>query len=325
MNRSKASDSLHCVENRTAVIKPLFLRFFLLMAPTQNRYTWIIAGLLFAILWASASTATKIGLTTSQPLIIAVVRFGVAAVIMLVYTHIIKGSRLPKGKEWIQLTIYGLLNITIYLGCYVIAMQSVTAGVGALAVATNPVIISFLSVFFLKKKLTGNIIGALLLGTAGVWCAAWPLLGQATVTTMGLLILLFSMFSYSIGAIYFSAKTWNDLPLFTINGWQTLIGGLLLLPFAFYNYNPQLNHFTATFWTPVLWLAIPVSILAAQLWLWLLQQNAVRAGLWLFICPLFGFSIAAWLMKDPISIYTLIGVALVIGGLAIAQRSKQPK
>ena len=59
----------------------------------------------------------------------------------------------------------------------------------------------------------------------------------------------------------------------------------------------------------------------AQIWLWLLQQNAVRAGLWLFICPLFGFSIAAWLMKDPISIYTLIGVALVIGGLAIAQRN----
>lgn len=291
------------------------------MMQTKNRYTWIVAGVLFAILWASAATATKLGLTTSQPLIIAEMRFGIAAAIMLVYTHIFRGNRLPVGKEWIQLTIYGLLNITIYLGFYVIAMQSVTAGIGALAIATNPVMISFLSVFFLKKRLTGSIIAALLLGTAGVWCAAWPLLGQASVTTTGLLILLFSMLSYSVGAIYFSAKEWHGLPLFTINGWQTLIGGLLLLPFAVYHYDPQLNHLNTTFWTAVLWLAIPVSIVAVQLWLWLLQRNAVRAGLWLFLCPLFGFSIAAWLLKDPISIYTLLGVALVIGGLVIAQRN----
>ncbi|HYH14388.1 MAG TPA: DMT family transporter [Flavisolibacter sp.] len=287
----------------------------------MNRYIWIVAGLLFALLWASASTATKLGLTTSQPLVIAVVRFGVAAAIMLVYSHFIRGNRLPTGKEWTQLTLYGLLNITIYLGFYVIAMQSVTAGIGALAIATNPVMISFLSVFFLKKKLTWSIITALLFGSIGVWVAAWPLLGQASVTIEGLMILLFSMFSYSAGAIYFSAKDWNALPLFTINGWQTLIGGLLLLPFAALQYDSQLNNFNATFWTAVLWLAIPVSIVAVQIWLWLLQRNAVKAGLWLFICPLFGFSIAAWILKDPLSIHTLVGVALVIGGLAIAQRN----
>ena len=287
----------------------------------NKQLIWIGAGLLFAVLWASASTATKIALTSAQPLIIAVVRFGVASVIMLAGAHIVKGNRLPKGKEWKQLTIYGLLNITIYLGCYVIAMQTVTAGIGALAVATNPVMISFLSVFFLKKKLSVSVVLAIVLGILGVACASWPLLGEATVTTKGLLILLFSMLSYSVGAIYFSAQEWHGLPLFTINGWQTLIGGLLLLPVALFYYHPSLNHFNQSFWGGVLWLAIPVSIAAAQLWLWLLKTNAVKAGLWLFLCPLFGFAIAAWLMKDRISIYTLTGVALVIVGLVIAQRS----
>jgi len=46
------------------------------------------------------------------------------------------------------LAVYGLLNISIYLGMYVIAMQTITAGIGSLAVASNPVFISFLSVFF---------------------------------------------------------------------------------------------------------------------------------------------------------------------------------
>jgi len=291
------------------------------MIRTSNQYSWLAAGFLFAALWGSASSATKVGLTTSQPLVIAIVRFGLAAAIMLVYSHIFRGNRLPVGKEWWQLIFYGLLNITIYLGCYAVAMQSVTAGVGALAIATNPVIISFISVFFLKKRLTWSIIMALLLGTTGVFCAAWPLLEQAAVTAKGLAILLVSMLSYSVGAVYFSAKTWGDLALFTINGWQTLIGGLLLLPFAFFHYNSHLNHFTVAFWIAVLWLAIPVSIFAVQLWLWLLQKNTVRAGLWLFLCPLFGFAIAAWLLHDTISMYTIAGIALVIGGLAVSQKN----
>jgi probable blue pigment (indigoidine) exporter len=284
------------------------------------KFRWFAAGLVFAALWASASTATKLGLAVAQPLVIALMRFGVASAIMLSVSHAIKRYRLPQGKEWGQLIVYGLLNITIYLGCYVIAMQTVTAGIGALAVATNPVFISFLSVFFLKKNLSTPVVLAIIICTAGVVCAAWPLFDEAVVTTQGLLILLFSMLSYSVGAIYFSAKDWGGLDLLTINGWQTLLGGLMLLPFTVFFYKDQLNHFDKTFWGAVFWLAIPVSIAAVQLWLWLLKTNAVKAGLWLFLCPLFGFVFAAWLMKDSISLYTIIGVAMVIAGLLLSQK-----
>jgi probable blue pigment (indigoidine) exporter len=290
-----------------------------MMNAGNTRLKWLVAGLLFAALWASASTATKIGLTAGQPLVIAVVRFGVAAVIMLFIAHAVKRHRLPSGKEWKQIAIYGVLNITIYLGCYVVAMQTITAGIGALAVATNPVFISFLSIFFLKKKLTLPVILSIVVCTAGVLCAAWPLFGDAAVTTAGLLILLFSMLSYSVAAIYFSEREWNGLSLFTINGWQTFLGGLFLLPFALFFYKGQANFFNKTFWLSVGWLAIPVSIVAVQLWLWLLQTNAVRAGLWLFLCPLFGFVFAAWWMHDTISFYTIAGVLLVIGGLLLSK------
>ncbi|WP_018614842.1 DMT family transporter [Segetibacter koreensis] len=289
----------------------------------SKQYTWIVAGILFAILWASASAATKIGLADAQPLVIAQVRFMIAAVVMLVFSHLIKRYALPTGKEWKYLTVYGLLNITVYLGCYVVAMQHVTAGIGSLAVATNPLFISLISVFFLRKRLQPATVIAIILGTAGVMIASWPLFKQATVTTAGLLLLLFSMLSYSAGAIYFSTKEWNGLHLFTINGWQTLIGGMLLLPVTLITYHNTNNHFTPGFWLSVLWLAVPVSIFAVQIWLWLLSTNAVKAGLWLFLCPVFGFAIAAWLTHDVISSYTIAGVALVLAGLFLAQKSSK--
>lgn len=284
---------------------------------------WFVAGTLFAILWASASTATKIGLTVAQPLMIAEVRFTIASFIMLFTAHFILGQRLPVKKEWKQLAIYGVLNISIYLGLYVIAMQNITAGIGALAVASNPVFISFLSAFFLKKKLHYSIIISIIVCTVGVVCASWPLLGNASVSVSGLLILLLSMLSYSIGAIYFSSKQWNGLSLLTINGWQTLLGGLFLLPVTLFFYKNSMNHFNNKFWLSVSWLAIPVSIFAVQLWLRLLQINPVRAGLWLFLCPLFGFIIAAWILKDPISIYTVVGVLLVIVGLLLSRMNSK--
>lgn len=221
---------------------------------------------------------------------------------------------------WKPLAIYALLNITIYLGCYVIAMQFVTAGIGALAIATNPIYISFLSLIFLKQKLTLNIITALALGCFGVYYASLPFLEDASVSTGGLLLMLFSMLSYSAGAIYFSSRKWEGISLLSINGWQTFMGGIFLLPVTMIFFHSGNNHFNKVFWFSTLWLAFAVSIAAVQLWLWLLRTNTIKAGLWLFLCPLFGLLIAAWLLGEPLSSYTYIGLGAVVLGLLLTEK-----
>lgn len=288
-------------------------------------FRWIITGLLFTLLWASASTATKFGLEAAQPLVIAVVRFGFASFFMLVAAHGILKYKLPKGKQWAMLAVYGLLNITIYLGLYVLAMQKVTAGIGALAVATNPLFIGFLSVIFLKERLNAFVLVALLLGITGVVVASYPLLHNAGVSLKGLLLMLFSMLSYSSASVYFNKKNWGGLKILTINGWQTLIGGVLLLPFTMAFYHKSSNHFNLKFWGSVLWLAVFVSVCAIQCWLWLLKSNPLKASMWLFLTPIFGFIIAAFFLHDAISLYTVIGVALVIAALFISQMNKGAK
>lgn len=288
-------------------------------------FVWVLIGLLFAILWSSASTATKIGLQVAQPLTIAIMRFTVAAFIMLMVAHVFLRYRLPKGREWRMIAIYGLLNITIYLGLYVLAMKEITAGVGVLAVAINPVFIAFLSVFFLKTKLTRLILFSILLGVAGVVVVAYPLLGLGTVTIKGLVMIFAGMLSYSLAAIYFKKKDWSDLKILTINGWQTFFGGLFLLPFVLATYKSDLNQFTLQFWGPVVWLAVFVSIAAIQCWLWLLKANPVKAGMWLFLCPIFGYIIASYFVGDTINRNTVIGIAMVITALVVIETGKRIK
>lgn len=273
------------------------------------------------MLWASASAATKIGLLDAQPFVIGNCRFFIAGFIMLSASLILQKSRLPQGKEWKQLAIYGFLNVTLYLGCFVLAMKKVSAGIGSLSTATNPLIISVISAIWMKRAIKKGELTGLILGILGVAIATYPLLVKSYASVDGLLILATSMISYSVGTIYYSKQKW-DLPLLTINGWQVLIGGVMLLPVTFLMTDWENNHYTVRFWSSVFWLVVPVSIAAVQLWLYLLKTDAVKASLWLFLCPIFGFLYASVLLDEPITTYTYIGTALVILGLYVAQREK---
>jgi drug/metabolite transporter (DMT)-like permease len=285
-------------------------------------WKYIFAGILFALLWSSAAAATKIALQSAQPFVIAVVRFSVAGLGMLLFAHLVLRKRLPQRTEWLPLSIYGLLNISIYLGVYVLAMQEVSAGLGSMAVAVNPVFISVISVLLFKHKMGIQHWLSLLFCAAGVVIAAWPLLQNSYATVKGLLLMLVSMLAYSAAALYFAKTKWNDLHMLTINGWQTLLGGLFLVPFLLLTYKAERNHFDFQFFSGVLWLIVPVSVAAVQLWLWLLKQQAVIASYWLFLCPVFGFIIAALRLHEPISGYTFVGVLFVSVGLYITQQQK---
>ncbi len=278
----------------------------------------------FAALWASASAATKFGITSAHPLLLSNVRFFTAGLIMLFIAYAIQKNPMPTTQEWKQLAIYGLLNVAIYLGCFSWAMRYSSAGIGSLATATNPLMISILSAIWLRRGIRWQESVGLVLGILGVGCAVYPLLQTSYTTWQGIVILAVSMLSYSIGTIYYSAQQWR-LSLFAINGWQVLLGGLWLLPFTLWVTDWPTQQYNATFWAAIGWLAIMVSIGAVQLWLYMLKVDPVKASLWLFLCPIFGFIYAYWLLSEPITAYTYAGTALVIIGLSIAWKPKTAK
>jgi drug/metabolite transporter (DMT)-like permease len=281
----------------------------------SSGWKFIAIGLLFAICWASASTVTKIGLTVAQPLVISVVRFFMAGILMLFISHAMLRQRLPKGKEWGKIAVYGLLNISLYLGIYVYAMQQVSPGLGSLAVAINPVIIMVVAAAWDRKALAARTVLSLLVCVAGVAIAAYPLVQGAYATMTGILILFSSMFVYSAGTLYFQRNSWEGLHLLTINGWQTLLGGVFILPVVVLTWRPEANQFNGSFWFTTIWLATVVSILAVQCWIYMLKHHGPRSSYWLFLCPIFGFITSNIVVDEPLGLHTLFGLLFVIGGL----------
>ncbi|MET3879850.1 EamA family transporter [Chitinophaga sp. OAE865] len=284
----------------------------------------IITGLLFAMLWASASVATKIGIHSAPPLVLGNVRFFIAGFVLLGFCYLVsrdKSYRMPTLREWRQLAIFGFLNTTLYLGLYVYAMKYIAAGIGSLATSTNPLLIVLLSSWLMGRRPEKAELWSIVIGMAGIGLATYPLLHSGGTSLGGLAILMTSMVAISFASVYYARIQWA-LPNLLINGWQVTLGGVFLLPFtlAFSDFSTvQLDH---RFIYAVLWLSLAVSVTGLICWFYLLKIDTVKASLWLFLCPLFGFFYAWWLLDEPITLYTIAGTLMVVAGLYIGQRKK---
>lgn len=281
----------------------------------------LILGFVFAMLWATASVASKYGIQVSQPLVFSNVRFLSAGVILLLLAKILGKDLRISRQMLIQCTIYGFLNVTLYLGAFIFGIKHVSAGIGSLATSINPLFISVLSVFFLGTTIQAKSWWALLLGMFGVVLATYPLLQTAYADIWGLFFLTISMLSYSLGTIYYLKKQWPIDPL-VLNGWQVFFGGILLLPLTLFLYDNSANNFNLQFAGSVGWLIFLVSIFAVQIWLYLLKIDPQRTSLWLFLCPIFGFVYAAIILNEPISNYTILGTVIVLLALVLGQWEK---
>jgi probable blue pigment (indigoidine) exporter len=282
----------------------------------MNPSKYIATGVVFATIWGSAGVANKIGLKYGQPLWMTNTRFLISATLLMLFVHGIKRMPLPARQDYKPLMIYGVLVNAIYMSLFIYGVKEASAGISTLALVMNPLIINILSAYWYKKPVRSVVWIGLSLGITGVCIATWPLLQGAQVTLHGMSFLAASMLCYSIGTVYYAHREWH-LPKLVINTWQIFFGAVLLLPLSLTLNDISLTNYTTAYWGAVLWMAIPVTIVAVQLWLILLSYDTSKATLWLFLCPVFGFFYSWLMLNEPITLYTVTGTALVLAGLYI--------
>jgi drug/metabolite transporter (DMT)-like permease len=279
----------------------------------------IAEGLLFALLWASATVATKFAMRSADPFLLTCIRFILVAILLQLYTYAIKNNRFPSRKEFSKLLVLGVCNITIYMTGFLIAIKTVSAGLISLVTAINPLILILLAALFRHKKPTIYQWRGIFICLAGLFLASIPNLQNSHATFKGLLALIAGIIALSAGSIYYS-KSNMSLSKMTVNTWQITIGGLLFVPIIWLNsannfLKPDLNFFLS-----FAWLVIPVSIIAYGLWLHLLHKDPVKAGGWLFLTPVLGYIMAVIILHEPLTVYGVVGALLVISGLMYSRK-----
>ncbi|MFD0765948.1 DMT family transporter [Mucilaginibacter lutimaris] len=285
-------------------------------------YKNILPGLLFAVLWASGSVVVKFGILSADALLLACIRFICTGLIFAPLLLLQRKYRFwPKGTEWKNILVYGLLNTTLTLGSFFAAQKFVSAGIGMLFLAVAPLIIALFSALFLNRRLTGMEVTGMLIAFSGLVLASATGMADAHISVLGIILLLLYITSYAISSIYFSTLKLS-MSNIVFNVWQVFIGGIILLPFCWVFSQANIKHVDANLFLSLAWMIVVLSFIANQLWLYLVKTDPVKAAGWLYLTPVFGYLYSYLLLGEKITIYAIAGTAMVIGGLVLSKRSK---
>jgi drug/metabolite transporter (DMT)-like permease len=110
-----------------------------------------------------------------------------------------------------------------------------------------------------------------------------------------------------------------------VAAWNTLAGFVAILPLSGW----EMAHTPVQITMQAIWatayLGILVTVAGLLLWLYLLRAVAARVAASVqYLQPVFGIGAASILFGDPLGLMFVLGVVLILGGLALAVANKRP-
>jgi drug/metabolite transporter (DMT)-like permease len=280
----------------------------------------------FCLLWSSAFSAAKIALADCPPLLLLTARFLIAGAVVL-------GAAAVSGTNWRALTRrdllalagLGIANNALYLGLNYVGMRSISSGLSALIVSTNPVLTALLAAAVLGERMTWRKAAGLLLGVGGVAFIVESRIAGGIDSPGGIMFTIAALVSMVGGTILFKRLAPNG-GLWIGNGVQNMAGGLVLVPLAFTL--ESVGDVTPS-WSLVIALAysaLLVSVVGYLLWFHLLTTSgATAASSYHFMMPPLGMLFGWLLLGERVALADLIGIVPVALGIYLVTRPATPR
>lgn len=273
-----------------------------------------------ALIWGFVPTSTRYVVQTLSPGNILLARFlvgAVAAVILFWFFHAPLPPRqlLPRA---IGLGLLGQLGFNVPLA---FGIQRVEAGTAALISGLSSVFIAALAVPLLGERLQSRVVIGLVLALAGSIVVTVMSGGELSITrdqAVGSMLILLSATLWAIYCVI--VKPWlGRIPPTSIPMLGSIAGLPLMIPIGAAGFMSNFGELTWTGWLGVAQFTITASVVAPILWAVGLQHGeASRAGLYLYLTPLFGVIISAILLNEPITAGTIAGGGLIVAGVVLA-------
>jgi drug/metabolite transporter (DMT)-like permease len=278
---------------------------------------------LFVLLWSTGFVGAKYGLPYAEPFTFLGVRLLVAAALLAGVALVLRSAR-PSGRaEYGSSAVVGLLLHAGYLGGVFYAISlGVPAGVSAVVVSLQPVLVAVLATRLLGERPTLRQWAGLVLGVGGVALVVGPGIAaagrQEPLPLVGLVACVVALAAGTGGTLV--QKRYGDrVPMLWGTAVQYAAASAVLLAIAVSTEDMTIR-WTAEFVAAFVWLVVVLSLGAVLLLLLLLRRGSAAgvSSLYYLVPP--AVAVEAFLLFGerlaPLSLagigVTALGVALVV-------------
>jgi drug/metabolite transporter (DMT)-like permease len=185
-------------------------------------------------LWSTGFIGVKYGIPFSSPLIFVALRMAIAAVLLALITLLVTRKFPHSWSMALKSSAVGLTLHGAYLGgCFYSVSRGMSAGVVALIVCLQPVLVSALASYFLDEKLTRRSIAGLILGLVGVAIVITPRLsGNDKLSAAAIATAVLALLGGSVGTLL-QKKFTSDVPMLVGATYQYAATALVVGALAF--------------------------------------------------------------------------------------------
>ena len=248
-----------------------------------------------------------------------------AALVLVPFLGLTQGRpavrRLRSG--WRPLLVLGAVNAAIPFTLIAWGQKHIDSGIAAIANASVPIFVALLAIRFRpSEKVTGSRAVGIVAGLVGVAVLAGANPEGGWWAAAGTLAVVAASFLYAVGALYAQTHVESLEPMLLVTG-STIAGALLLLPIAIVQAPGSMPGWET-------WLAIVVlgigGMATGQYVYYVLvgTHGSTRAALVTYLLPGMALVLGIVFLDEPLSIAAVIGLALVLLGVALGSGMLRP-
>lgn len=300
------------------IIEEYFICYHIEALSMSKSWQSTLLCTLVIVIWGSLYISGRLVLQYIPALLVLFIRYALSSVILLgVGYHTLHGHIAIARKDWGELFFVGLVGYYLSNAALFLGIQYSSASFASLINSLTPVVISGLAIALLGEKVTKLQMGSLLVAVLG----AAIIIGKPTVgvTTAGMVISVFALFSWAYATIHLKKLTAKYDPLL-VTGYGMAIAAVLSLPtaWAFIRVTGAPVSFTGGLWAPLLYTALVCTAFAHLLWNELLQKlPATYCASFYPLQPLTSMLLGVLLLGEEMTLSLLIGAACIVSAMVL--------
>jgi drug/metabolite transporter (DMT)-like permease len=270
--------------------------------------------------WGLNVIATKMVVTTFQPITITSLRVFTAALSVFVILAFLKKVRLPSKNEFIYIFIAAFFNVVCHHYFLSLGLLNTSATNGGLILGLGPILSTIVAFLFLKNRISLLQILGILLGIVGVSFIVVIGNGGVKSISFGDVFVFLSILTQAFSFVMIKniSKTF-DPSLMT--GYMLLIGSIILFIIGLFkepNGLKDLSNGHLDIWMIFLASAIIATAMGHMIYNSAISQVGVsEAAIFMNLNPLFALIGAVTFLGEKISVTQISGFIFIIIGVLL--------